>query len=184
MHLIYCYLLPFCVMQDLLAVPTQHHETEEWMLICQRNADYHSAPHCDDDYNWSASSMAYSNIDEMPTFISRHRQSAQERPFTTTADPNNLQGKQLAAYNIVKHHMESNDCGPLHMIISGTAGTGKSYLIHCLRLLLREKFVLLRQQGLQHIMSMVVLCILFSVYPLKGNSMTCKESFLTSYSNL
>ena len=28
---------------------------------------------------------------------------------------------------------------PLRMIISGTAGTGKSYLIHCLRLLLQDK---------------------------------------------
>ena len=35
--------------------------------------------------------------------------------------------------------MESDDSTPLHMIISGTAGTGKSYLIHCLRLLLHDK---------------------------------------------
>ena len=84
--------------------------------------------------------------------------------YRTIADPNNLQGKQLAAYNIVKHHMESNDCGPLHMIISGTAGTGKSYLIHCLRILLSEKVHVVVPTGLQHMMSMVVLCILFSVY--------------------
>ena len=62
------------------------------MLICQHNADYHNAD-CDgdDDYNWSASSTAYSNLDEMPTSITRQHQSPHERPYTTTADPNNLQ---------------------------------------------------------------------------------------------
>ena len=35
--------------------------------------------------------------------------------------------------------MESTDSAPLGTIVSGTAGTGKSYLIHCLRLLLRDK---------------------------------------------
>ena len=70
----------------------------------------------------------------MPTFITKQRQSAHECPYTTTADPNNLQGKQLAAYNLVKHQMQNDDLSLLHMIISATAGTGKSYLIHCLRL--------------------------------------------------
>lgn len=65
--------------------------------------------------------MAYSNTDEMPTFITRHRQSAHKHPFTTAADPNNLQGKQLAVYNMLKHHVESNDINPLRMIVSGTA---------------------------------------------------------------
>ena len=118
------------------------------MLICQHSADYHSTPQCDNDYSWLASSMVYSNIDEMPTFISRYRQSAHQRPFTTTADPSKLQGKQLAAYNLVKHHQESNDVSsPLRMIISGTAGTGKSYLIHCLRLLLRDKLRVVAPTG-------------------------------------
>ena len=35
--------------------------------------------------------------------------------------------------------MEAVDPPPLKMIISGTAGTGKSYLINCLRLLLQDK---------------------------------------------
>ena len=52
-------------------MPTQYHHTEEWMLICQHNADYYSTPHCDDDYNWSASSLVYSNLSEMPTVLSR-----------------------------------------------------------------------------------------------------------------
>jgi len=109
------------------------------MLICQRNADFHNTTDFDDNYNWAASSATYPNLDELPSFIARHRESAQPRPFTTTVDPATLQGKQLMAYNLIKHHMETDNPTPLRMIISGTAGTGKSYLIHCIRLLLQDK---------------------------------------------
>ena len=37
-----------------------------------------------------------------------------------------------------KQHFQSNSQEPLHIIINGTAGTGKSYLINCLRLLLGD----------------------------------------------
>ena len=126
-------------MQDFFVASNQHHEAEEWMLICRHNPNYQSTVDCDDDHVWSASSTAYTNLDELPTFIATQRQSAQERQFTTTADPANLQGIQLATYNLIKHHLESNDPSPIRMIVSGTAGTGKSYLIHCLRLLLHNK---------------------------------------------
>ena len=109
------------------------------MLICRCNADFTTNPCCDDDYDWSASSATYPNLEELPTFITRERQSAQEHPFTTTANPSCLQGKQLSTYNVVKTHLEGNDTTPLRIIVSGTAGTGKSYLIHCLRLLLQDK---------------------------------------------
>ena len=75
----------------------------------------------------------------MPTFISRHRESAARQSFTTFADPQQLQGKQLQAYNLVQQHAEANHPTPLRLIVSGTAGTGKSYLIHCLRLLLSHR---------------------------------------------
>ena len=47
------------------------------MLICQCNADHHTTVDCDGDHNWSASTTAYTNIDELLTFITRHRQAAQ-----------------------------------------------------------------------------------------------------------
>ena len=52
----------------------------------------------DDGCNWSESSNMYSNLEELPTFLSRHRQTAAPRTYTTTADPQLLQGKQLQAY--------------------------------------------------------------------------------------
>ncbi len=44
------------------------------------------------------------------------------------------------AYRIVREHFEdkSAEKQPLRMIVSGTAGTGKSYLTQCLRLLLGD----------------------------------------------
>ena len=112
--------------------------TEEWMLICQRNADLQAEFGSDDDHNWSESS-AYHNLEELPTFLSRHRQTAAPRVYTTTADPQLLQGKQLRAYELVREHLEGSGSTPLRLIVSGTAGTGKSFLINCLRLLLNHK---------------------------------------------
>ena len=109
------------------------------MLICQHNADIHcSHLNSDEEYNWSTISAAYPNLEELPVFITRQRQSAPQRTFTTIADPQCLQGKQLQAYTLVQQHLQ-NGASPLRIIVCGTAGTGKSYLIHCLRLLLKDK---------------------------------------------
>ena len=88
---------------------------------------------------WGSLRLAYPNLEEVPSFISQQRRSAVQHTFTTTADPQQLQGKQLLAYTIVHQHLESENSPPLRMIVSGTAGTGKSYLIHCLRLLLQDR---------------------------------------------
>uniref|UniRef100_A0A1X7U1S2 ATP-dependent DNA helicase n=1 Tax=Amphimedon queenslandica TaxID=400682 RepID=A0A1X7U1S2_AMPQE len=81
---------------------------EEWMLICE----------C----------VSQLQPDE--------KQRTTPTPFTTTATPDNLQGRQRDVYDTVKAHFESGNDDPLHIIVNGTAGTGKSYLINCLRLLL------------------------------------------------
>ena len=112
---------------------------EEWMLICQCNADLQPNTHPQEDFDWTQGAQAYPNLEEMPTFITRQRESAAEHTFTTFADPQHLQGKQLQAYTLVQEHAKAEGPPPLRMIVSGTAGTGKSYLIHCLRLLLGNR---------------------------------------------
>ena len=77
------------------------------MLVCQRNADLHPNTESEQEVDWAYAAQAYTNIEEMPSFISRQRQSAAQRAFTTTADPQQLQGKQLQAYTIVQQHMEA-----------------------------------------------------------------------------
>ena len=59
---------------------------------------------------------------------------------TSTADPELLQGKQRLVYDAVRSHMQAEDPKPLRMIVSGTAGTGKSFLIHYLKALLSDRF--------------------------------------------
>ena len=112
---------------------------EEWMLVCQRNADLQPDMTSQQDFDWTLPAQAYPNLEQMPSFIAQQRQSAPQHTFTTTADPHHLTGKQLEAYNIVLRHVQAESPPPLHMIVSGTAGTGKSYLIHCLKLLLDDK---------------------------------------------
>ncbi len=109
------------------------------MLVCQRSAELEPNTDSQDQVDWACAAQAYPNLEEMPSFISRQRDAATQQSFTTLADPSRLEGKQLQAYTIVRDHMDAESPPPLRMIISGTAGTGKSYLIHCLRLLLQDQ---------------------------------------------
>jgi len=85
----------------------------------------------------------------MPSFVAQQRQSHILKPSLTTADPGKLKGMQLEAYNIVFEHYNSTDCKkqPLRFIVSGTAGTGKSYLIQCLKLLLGDSLCVAAPTG-------------------------------------
>lgn len=111
------------------------------MLVCQYSAELQQTTESasDQDHDWAQAARIYPNIEEMPTFIARQRQHAPIPAFTTTADPTQLQRKQLKAYTIVREHLNTEAPTPLRMIVYGTAGTGKSYLINCLRLLLQSK---------------------------------------------
>ncbi len=106
------------------------------MLICQRAADLQPDSSSQADFDWTAAAQSYHNLEEMPTFVTRNRQEAGPRTFTTSASPDNLRGRQLEVYTTVKDHNENNSLTPLRLIVTGTAGTGKSYLIQCIRLLL------------------------------------------------
>lgn len=153
------------------------------MLICRHSANYESTVTCDDNHVWSNSSITYGNLDELPTFIATQRRSAQEHLFTTTADPANLQRKQLATYNLVKHHSETNDPTPLRIIVSGTAGTGKSYLIQCLRLLLHNKVHVVAPTGVAAYNVDGNTLHSFCVYLLEENSRIWKENSSADYSS-
>ena len=100
------------------------------MLICPYGAAFPQSEKDKDDHDWSQAGMAYPNLQELSSFISRQHLEYVPQPAATTADSKRLQGKQLVAYNIVRDHFKVQDrATPLRLIISGTAGTGKSYLI-------------------------------------------------------
>lgn len=50
-----------------------------------------------------------------------------------------LQQNQLEVYDCILQHHEANDPRPICMVVCGTAGTEKSYLINCLKMLLQDK---------------------------------------------
>ena len=100
------------------------------MLICQYGAAFPQSEKDKNDHDWSLAGMVYPNRQELSSFISRQHLECVPQPAATTADPERLQGKQLVAYNTVRDHFKVQDrATPFRLIISGTAGTGKSYLI-------------------------------------------------------
>ena len=150
------------------------------MLICQQNAEFDQSSSDQQDHDWSLAAEAYPDLQEMPSFVAQQRQQYVSPPVSTSADPCRLQGKQLVAYNVVREHYEqSKSCSetsePLKMIVSGTAGTGKSYLINCLKQLFDDNQLLqVRQRSLW----MATHSTRCSVYRSRGTSSAdaCKAS--------
>ena len=119
------------------------------MLICQHNAKFVQMTGEEEDCDWSLAAKEYPDLRQMPSFIAQQRQEFVVQSFTTSADPSHLQGKQLLAYSAVREHSESSNPSqsPLRMVVSGTAGTGKSYLIQCLKLLLKDRLCVAAPTG-------------------------------------
>ena len=109
------------------------------MLVCQHSNVLQPTSDSQDDIDWTQTAQSYPNLEEAPSFLSQQRQAAGEHMFTTSANPQNLHGKQLQVYTTVQQHYEAVNPPPLRTIVSGTAGTGKSYLINCLRLFLQHQ---------------------------------------------
>ena len=112
---------------------------EEWMLICQQLQQMDHEPETlSNNVDWCEAARAYPNLEEMPKFITRHKETTIIQHHNLSANPQLLQGKQLQAYQIVQQHFINESNEPLRMIISGTAGTGKSFLINCLKGILQN----------------------------------------------
>ena len=71
------------------------------MLTCQYGAAFPQSEKDKDDHDWSLAGMAYPNLQELSSFISRQHLESVTQPAATTTDPERLQGKQLVTYNIV-----------------------------------------------------------------------------------
>ena len=82
------------------------------MLLCQRNSDLQPDSSSQDDFNWTAAAKSYPNLEEAPLMITRNRQQTAPRVFTTTCDPDNLQGTQLEVYTAVRDHFTNNSPTP------------------------------------------------------------------------
>ena len=120
------------------------------MLLCGHQQDMEGAGiQTSEEVDWTAAAKQYDNLKEMPSFVAQQRQLDEHvSAKKVSVDPCKLQGKQLEAFNIVKSHCSSQDQQPpLKMIVSGTAGTGKSYLVWCLQELLGDQLRVMAPTG-------------------------------------
>ena len=114
-------------------------QEDEWMLLCKHlpslNGQDGDNEHTYEEYmeyDWSAAAARY-NVATADTFVSDQRQTATGVGDIAHVSADSLVGNQRAAFDLVASHADRNDTEPIRAIFSGTAGTGKSHLIHALR---------------------------------------------------
>jgi len=114
---------------------------EEWQLLSRlvpannlSVSDLHTLGHRDFDlsFNWDEAIVDNGFAEKVVDFVKdvqRQGVILNDAP-STFASPSSLSTKQRLAFDIVLHHPTQNEhSDPLRMIIQGTAGTGKSFLI-------------------------------------------------------
>ncbi len=115
---------------------------EEWMLLCELNPTYQQESQQTDNIDWEAAARELPQplLHSCPNWVSTMKReyenisSTQQFPRTDIA---NLNRQQAKAYEIVSTHFRSTASqSPLLMMILGTAGTGKSYVIRAIAQLL------------------------------------------------
>ena len=130
--------------QTEIELVANHHnmrQIEERMILCQQHHQLEAqGAILSNQIDWTEAARAYPNLAEASTFITQNKESTQLACSSSMlADPQLLQGTQLEAYQIVNDHFIHNEDTPLRMVVTGTAGTGKSFLIACLKQLLSSK---------------------------------------------
>lgn len=127
---------------------------EEWMLLCQLNPTYQQESQQTDNIDWEAAAreLPQTLLDSCPNWVNTMKQQYTNLSSTRQFSPiniANLNTKQLRAYNIVKTHFTSiGTRPPLLMLVLGTAGTGKSFLIRAMAQLLGNQCILTATTGI------------------------------------
>ena len=119
---------------------------EEWMILSDLTLQFETSeqnPHSSHDWYQDRNHYTNQQIGEMPTWIKIMKEQRGTIAFQEyqVSDVNSFSKMQQLAFNIVQSHFTNNspEQQPLHLIIIGVAGTGKSYLINALRNLLQNK---------------------------------------------
>ena len=120
----------------------------DWMLLSEmmpnrqaRNLDVFSSHDIDRDHDWVNESLSrYPEIEEAESFIQHaigNSEVVRRGSNSANIDRRSLNEKQRIIFERVESHcisrITNQSIDPLQIIIMGTAGTGKSYLINIIR---------------------------------------------------
>ena len=79
---------------DEESIEDEHEVIQDWMLICQYNAEFAQSTTDTQDCDWSLAAEAYPDLLELPSFVTQQRQQYESSELTTkSADPGLLQGR-------------------------------------------------------------------------------------------
>ena len=128
-------------------------ELEEWMLLCQLQPTYTTPESPDDDTDWeeAARQLPQSQFLSCPNWIKQMKaqtDSSTSMRVLASVDISCLNEQQMNAYHTISTHYTNTNQHPLHMLILGTAGTGKSFLIQAIAQLLQDKCMLTATTGI------------------------------------
>ena len=166
--------------------PPNDEHSEEWMMLCHLNQQFSNSVNTEDTYDWcqAAQVLPPELLRACPSWV--HDQQQQTTTTMTrclpTIDIQTLNANQKKAYNIVKKHYDQHISNQkpqqLLMLICGTAGTGKSYLISALANLLGNTCLLTGTTGMaaynicgKTLHSTIQIPINNTVTDLQGNSL-------------
>ena len=124
------------------------------MLLCQLSPTFQQEDPPQSNINWeeSANEIPQPLLLSCPSWINTMKNLHNATRQLPEVDITNLYGEQHKAYSIISANCAENATiphqSPLRMLILGTAGTGKSYLIRALAKLLGNKCLLSATTGM------------------------------------
>ena len=131
-------------------------EKEEWMFMSELNLQELST---DTEYNstlapegyWHNVSEHFDDVDLLSVTSWLNTQKNKNEPSwhisSRVIDISSFSSDQLLAYHIILNHFNSSNELPLHLLVKGIAGSGKSYVIDAVRNVLKEKCQVLAYTG-------------------------------------
>lgn len=140
--------------------PQQSEFQDDWMLLCQQNPLFSVNMDENPDFDWEADAhdLPPDLLRSAPTWITSQRhlyESSSNSPWQRQlpqVDIQTLNLKQTRAYEFIRDHYAQLSSGttvdPIRMIVSGTAGSGKSYLISAIANALGEACILTGTTGM------------------------------------
>ena len=136
---------------------SHHEEQEDWMVLCHLHQDLSTASNQPSDVDWAyyCRTLPTATVTEAAKWIRTTKTNMHDQGLNIqrrTVDITTLNTEQSIAYSIVQHHHNSLSLNqqppPLRMIICGTAGTGKSYLISAIVQCLTNKVIVTATTGM------------------------------------